>query len=321
MKSPVLLQLSQGLILKPFLILLVPTLLKLWTPGLSAFAPYRFQGTPRNTTLKPSRRALIKEYFAEADPSFFPTGHPVIAFTEDQVSTVLKVVAEATVRSTQSMLEKIIKQASKLNLGPGGDRSSPLKTMGTSKSKRGSTGSVQYNDTSGALRSDDEFSSIGYSFEGREHQEVAAPPVSTDRPSCSRADPTSFQSSFFAGSPGEQTLASLKAEAIEDRSKLSRNKRGRFSQANTTRGTRREITRSCKIMKVAYFKGMEWTRTFVSGPVDTKWNRYKFYCQIVKPTFPFTGRERERFCVTTRQGNTSERTKGGGTSTCTRLTP
>ena len=27
---------------------------------------------------------------------------------------------------------------------------------------------------------------------------------------------------------------------------------------------------------------MEWTRTFVSGPVDPKWNRYKFYCQICK---------------------------------------
>ena len=33
-------------------------------------------------------------------------------------------------------------------------------------------------------------------------------------------------------------------------------------------------------MKEAYFKGMEGTRTFVSGPVDPKWNRYNFYCQI-----------------------------------------
>ena len=74
----------------------------------------------------------------------------------------------------------------------------------------------------------------------------------------------------MAGSPGEQTLASLKAEAKKDRSKLSRDERGRFSQASTTRGTRREITRSCKIMKEAYFKGMEWTRTFVAGPVDPK---------------------------------------------------
>ena len=256
----------------------------------SAFTPYRFQGTPRNTALKTSSRALIKECFAETDPFFFPKGHPVIAFTEDQVSTVLKVVAKEAARSTQTMLEEIVKQASKLKLGLEGNRSSPLTTTGTGKSKRGNAGSVQNSDTSGALRSDDELSSIGYSFEGPEHQEVAAPPVATIRPSCSYTDPTSFQSSFIADSPGEQTLASLKAEAIEDRSKLSRNKRGRFSQVSTTRGTRREVTRSCKIMKEAYFKGMEWTRTFVSGPVDPKWNCYKFYCQICKANISIYGK-------------------------------
>ena len=230
------------------------------------------------------------KYFAEADPFFFPKGHPVIAFTEDQVSTVLKVVAEETARSTQTMLEEIIKQASKLNLGFDGNRSSPLTSTCAGKFKRRSSGSEQYSDTSGALRSDDEFSSIGYSFEGPEHQEVAAPTAATNRPSCSHTDPTSFQSPFIAGSPGEQTLASLKAEAIADCSKLSRNKRGCFSQASTTRGTRREVTRSCKIMKEAYFKGMEWTRTFVSGPVDPKWNRYKFYCQICKANISIYGK-------------------------------
>ena len=35
-------------------------------------------------------------------------------------------------------------------------------------------------------------------------------------------------------------------------------------------------------MKEAYFRGMEWTRSFVSGPVDPRWNKYKFYCQICK---------------------------------------
>ena len=35
-------------------------------------------------------------------------------------------------------------------------------------------------------------------------------------------------------------------------------------------------------MKRAYFRGMELTRTFISGLVDLKWNQYKFYCQICK---------------------------------------
>ena len=43
-------------------------------------------------------------------------------------------------------------------------------------------------------------------------------------------------------------------------------------------------------MKEAYFKGMEWTKTFVSGPVDPRWNLYKFYCQICKGNISIYGR-------------------------------
>ena len=43
-------------------------------------------------------------------------------------------------------------------------------------------------------------------------------------------------------------------------------------------------------MKEAYFKGMEWTKTFVSGPVDPRWNPYKFYCQICKGNVSIYGR-------------------------------
>ena len=43
-------------------------------------------------------------------------------------------------------------------------------------------------------------------------------------------------------------------------------------------------------MKEAYFRGMEWTRTFVSGPVDPRWNPYKFYCQICKANISIYGK-------------------------------
>ena len=43
-------------------------------------------------------------------------------------------------------------------------------------------------------------------------------------------------------------------------------------------------------MKEAYFKGMEWTITFVSDPVDPRWNPYKFYCQICKGNISIYGR-------------------------------
>ena len=43
-------------------------------------------------------------------------------------------------------------------------------------------------------------------------------------------------------------------------------------------------------MREEYFKGMSWARTFVSGPMDPKWNRYKFYCQICKGNVSINGR-------------------------------
>ena len=35
-------------------------------------------------------------------------------------------------------------------------------------------------------------------------------------------------------------------------------------------------------MKEEYFDSMPWTRVFVSGPLDPKWNPNKIYCQICK---------------------------------------
>ena len=98
-------------------------------------------------------------------------------------------------------------------------------------------------------------------------------------------------------SPGGQTLASLKAEGMQERSKRTTSKRGRQATSFASQGARRKVTRSCKIMKEAYFKGMEWTRTFVSGPVDPRWN--KFIAKFVRPIFPSTGKELGKFCVTT----------------------
>ena len=43
-------------------------------------------------------------------------------------------------------------------------------------------------------------------------------------------------------------------------------------------------------MKEAYFRGVEWTRKFVSGPVDARWNPYKFYCQICKANISIYGK-------------------------------
>ena len=67
-------------------------------------------------------------------------------------------------------------------------------------------------------------------------------------------------------------------------------KKQRKAPARSGGGNRHHVTRACKVMKEAYFKGMEWTRTFVSVPVDPRWNPYKFYCQICKGNISIYGR-------------------------------
>ena len=104
--------------------------------------------------------------------------------------------------------------------------------------------------------------------------------------------PTDLRSTgnLQADSHGSQTLASLKSEALKDRSRQPRTQQGRHTTKAKTSGSRRKITRSYKIMKEAYFKGMEWTKTFVSGPVDPRWNPYKFYCQSCKANISIYGK-------------------------------
>ena len=67
-----------------------------------------------------------------------------------------------------------------------------------------------------------------------------------------------------------------------DRQQRSQAHQDRFPASTSKNlGTRMKVSR--KVMK-AFLKCMQWTRTFafVYGPVDHKWNRYKFYCQICK---------------------------------------
>ena len=121
--------------------------------------------------------------------------------------------------------------------------------MDSGNCKRASIALGRYSDTSGAIRSDDDFSSIGYSYEDPEQDRIDAPPRATDDTSCSRADQESDLIVFVAGSPGGQTLAAF--------STLSPNRRGRFTQPAPAQGAMRNVTRSCEIMKETYFKNME----------------------------------------------------------------
>ena len=83
-----------------------------------------------------------------------------------------------------------------------------------------------------------------------------------------------------------QTLADLKREAISDKTK----RHTKPPDKPKTKKSRKAVWRSSKVMCEKVFEGMTWTRTFVSGPMDPRWNPYKFYCQICKGNISIYGR-------------------------------
>ena len=189
------------------------------------------------------------------------------------------------------MLEGIIQETRRLTLeATTSNMATPKSSDGGQYQRSRSATPCQLSDTSGALQSDDEFSSLGYSYERPETETIIAPPKASEGATCSYADRGINTPLTTVDSPDAQTLASLKAEAMKDQGKLPRNQRGRFSSTSRGKRTRRQITRSCKLMKGAYFRGMEWTRMFVSGPVDPRWNPYKFYCQNGKANISIYGK-------------------------------
>ena len=104
-------------------------------------------------------------------------------------------------------------------------------------------------------------------------QVLTTPPVGCDRDDLTSASPLQA-----CERPGVQTLPDLKQEAQQDKGKRRTEKTAKSITKTSHKATRR----SCKIMREEFLKGMSSTRTFVSGPMDLKWNPYRFYCQIFK---------------------------------------
>ena len=60
------------------------------------------------------------------------------------------------------------------------------------------------------------------------------------------------------------------------------------------RERRKLMRKPCKVMKDAYFKGIQWTRTFVSSPLDSTHNRNTFLACFVKLVCIFTRKGKGR---------------------------
>ena len=191
-------------------------------------------------------------------------------------------------------MEGLIQQASRLNLwtfetppaaGCKGGRS-PFRVSDNGSQSRFTSGNAS--DTSGALWSDEECASLGYVYEHSdlESQPFAPPPKGPA--GCSRTDVRSTGDEFQVDSPGIQTLAALKNEAIAEKSKPRSHKKLRKSSSRDPGKSSHRVPRGCKIMKEAYFKGMEWTKTFFPDLLTPDGTDTSFTAKFTRAIFPFT---------------------------------
>ena len=130
--------------------------------------------------------------------------------------------------------------------------------------------------TSGAFNSDEDPCQLG-SISGTDGASEFDPPAGGPGTSLgaglqnSRAEVTTPTSGSGYSSSEHQPL-----------SELRRTRETATTSASPPRKRRRLLSKPGKCMKDAYFEGIQWTRTFVSGPLDPVHKKFKFYCMLCK---------------------------------------
>ena len=225
--------------------------------------------------LSASARTLINQHFNETNPCILPVGHATVAFNQGQVHSILRAVSTETITSSLHQMKNILEEAIRVGIrSQGTPQGSGKQRIKLFRKQSGSLGSgAEDSDvgtegyTSGALSSEDEFV-INSQRTGKDLN-INPPPSPPDQSSTSTPVPSSAQQVPSPGfcSTDYEPLATLTTDQ---------------ASASSPRKRRRLPGRTGKIMKEAYFKGIQWTRTFVTGPLDPEHNKHKFYCQICK---------------------------------------
>ena len=254
----------------------------------------------------------MRKCFRDVTPIRLSQGHPVIALNQEQISCILKTVADETAEASFDMLSSVVTRASQLKLGGSGGQSKQqmhrpfLTYSATSASDTefisdGDT-TLARSETTRGRQSDDDFWNVEQplepSLEPSSSVLFSDPPI----PGYSRDDPRSPGEFGQRESPGAQTLAEIKREAV----RAKKNKRGRGGAEQKTGKSRKAVARSNKIMREDLFEGLTWTPTFVSGPIDPKWNPINSIVKHAKAISPFMAKVRKKSCDITLPSVTSE---------------
>ena len=66
--------------------------------------------------LSSTSRLIIKQCFEETNPTYLSPGHMTVAFNQDQISSILRIVADESARASYEMLHSVVVRASRLSL-------------------------------------------------------------------------------------------------------------------------------------------------------------------------------------------------------------
>ena len=203
-------------------------------------------------------------------------GNATVAFIQGQVNSIFRAVSTETITSSLHQMKNILEEAIRVRVrfqgvqqGLSKQRIKCFRKQSDSPGQDGQDSNVGTEGyTSGALSSEDEF--VINSQRTAKELSIVPPPSPPGQGSSSTPGPSTTHqvpSPRFCSTDYEP-LATLTADQA--------------SASSPPRKRRRLPGRTGKIMKRAYLKGIQWTRTFVTGPLESEHNKHKFYCQICK---------------------------------------
>ena len=75
------------------------------------------RANPGPKPLSATSRVIIKSRFTETNPICLDPGHPVVALNQEQVTSILRIVAEESARASFEMLNSVVERAGRMNSG------------------------------------------------------------------------------------------------------------------------------------------------------------------------------------------------------------
>ena len=287
---------------------------------------YRAKLESSDRQLSAKGRTIIRKYFAAATPIRLPVGHPTVAFNAceqmhvEQMHVILRTVADESALSSYHLMKSRFLHAT---TGTPQDKKkkmprrcpTPARHLAESSGEEDSQGEGASDGyTSGAINSDENpylLGSISGTDVVSETDPLALTPIlnSGTRPSTSRANNATTTSGSEYSSADYQPL-----------SVLGRSREAEAALPSPPWKKRKMLCMPGKIMKDAYFEGIQWTRTFVSGPVDPIHNKFKFYCMLCKTNVSIYSKGAREIPRITRKKGTGESTRKGVMSICKKQT-